>query len=104
MPYCVGVNQTDGRRAAVCGKPIAHSLSPVIHNAGFAAAGLPGLFYDPLQRAEAELPDLVAGLGPEWAGLSLTMPLKEVALRIAATATPVAAAVGAANTLVRRPD
>ncbi len=28
------------RRAAVCGKPIAHSLSPVIHSAGYAAAGL----------------------------------------------------------------
>ena len=27
-------------RAAVCGKPIGHSLSPVIHNAGLAAAGL----------------------------------------------------------------
>ena len=93
-----------GRRAAVCGKPIAHSLSPVIHNAGFAAAGLTGWSYDAIECAEAELPDLVAGLGPEWAGLSLTMPLKEVGLRIAATATPVAAAVGAANTLVRHPD
>ena len=30
----------DGRRAAVLGKPIGHSLSPVIHNAGYAAAGL----------------------------------------------------------------
>jgi shikimate-5-dehydrogenase len=92
------------RRAAVCGKPIGHSLSPVIHNAGFAAAGLPGWRYTAIECAEAELPDLVRGLGPEWAGLSLTMPLKEVALRLGDHVSAPAAAVGAANTLVRRPD
>jgi shikimate dehydrogenase len=92
------------RRAAVCGKPIGHSLSPVIHTAGFAAAGLFDFSYEAIECAEAELPALVAGLGPEWAGLSLTMPLKEAGLALAATASPVAAAVGAANTLVRRPD
>ncbi|RSM61872.1 shikimate dehydrogenase [Actinoplanes sp. ATCC 53533] len=93
-----------GRRAAVCGKPIGHSLSPVIHTAGFAAAGLLTWSYTAIECAEAELPGLVAGLGPEWAGLSLTMPLKEVALTLAAAASPVATAIGAANTLVRRPD
>ncbi|QGN49370.1 shikimate dehydrogenase [Micromonospora sp. WMMC415] len=92
------------RRAAVVGKPIAHSLSPVIHNAGYAAAGLAGWSYTRLECAEAELPALVAGLGPEWAGLSVTMPGKEAALAVAAAASPVATAVGAANTLVRRPD
>jgi shikimate dehydrogenase len=92
------------RRAAVLGKPIAHSLSPVIHNAGYAAAGLAGWSYTAIECAEAELADVVAGLGPEWAGLSLTMPLKEVALAVAGDVSPVAAAVGAANTLVRRPD
>jgi shikimate dehydrogenase len=88
----------------VLGKPVGHSLSPVIHNAGYAAAGLAGWSYSAIECAEAELPDLVAGLGPEWAGLSLTMPLKEVALAVAAEVSPVAAAVGAANTLVRRAD
>jgi shikimate dehydrogenase len=92
------------RRAAVCGKPIAHSLSPVIHTAGFAAAGLSTWRYTSFECAESELPGLVDGLGPEWAGLSLTMPLKETALALAAEASPVAAATGAANTLVRRPD
>ncbi|WP_223256199.1 shikimate dehydrogenase [Micromonospora endophytica] len=92
------------RRAAVVGKPIAHSLSPVIHNAGYAAAGLTGWSYTRIECAAAELPDLVAGLGPEWAGLSVTMPGKEAALAVAAEVSPVAAAVGAANTLVRRPD
>jgi shikimate dehydrogenase len=92
---------TPSRRAAVLGKPIAHSLSPVIHNAGFAAAGLTGWSYVAIECAEAELAALIDGLGPEWAGLSLTMPLKEEALRLSATATPVARATGAANTLVR---
>jgi shikimate dehydrogenase len=87
----------------VLGRPIAHSLSPVIHNAGYAAAGLSGWSYTAIECAEAELADLVAGLGPEWAGLSLTMPLKEAALVVAGEVSPVAAAVGAANTLVRRP-
>ena len=96
--------QTPERRAAVCGKPIAHSLSPVIHNAGYAATGLTGWRYTTFECADAELPDLVAGLGPEWAGLSLTMPLKETALRLAAEASPGATAIGAANTLVHRPD
>ncbi|MEU7907296.1 shikimate dehydrogenase [Actinoplanes sp. NPDC049118] len=91
-------------RAAVCGKPIGHSLSPVIHTAGFAAAGLLSWTYGAFECAEGELGDLVAGLGPEWAGLSVTMPLKEAALRLAAEASPVAVATGAANTLVRRPD
>jgi shikimate dehydrogenase len=90
-------------RAGVLGKPIAHSLSPVIHNAGYAAAGLSGWSYTAIECAEAEFADMVAGLGPEWAGLSLTMPLKEVALVVAGEVSPVAAAVGAANTLVRRP-
>jgi shikimate dehydrogenase len=95
---------SEGRRAAVLGKPIAHTLSPVIHNAGYAAAGLTGWSYTAIECAEAELPDLAARLGPEWAGLSLTMPLKEVALAVAGQVSPVAAAIGAANTLVRRPD
>lgn len=91
------------RRAAVLGKPIAHSLSPVIHNAGYGAAGLTGWAYTAHECAEADLAGFVASLGPEWVGLSLTMPLKEVALEVADEVAPTAAAMGAANTLVRRP-
>jgi shikimate dehydrogenase len=92
------------RKAAVCGKPIAHSLSPFIHTAGFAASGLLDWTYTAIECTESELPDVVAGLGPEWAGLSLTMPLKETALRLASSASPLAIAVGCANTLVHQPD
>jgi shikimate dehydrogenase len=90
------------RRAAVLGKPVDHSRSPVLHNAGYAAAGLVGWQYTKIKCAESELADLVSGLGPQWAGLSLTMPLKAVALTVATAVDPFAAALGAANTLVRR--
>ena len=64
-------DERDGavHRAAVLGKPIAHSLSPVIHNAGFVAAGLPDWRYTAVECAEVELADLVRSLGPEWRGL-----------------------------------
>lgn len=92
------------RRAAVLGSPISHSLSPVLHRAAYAALGLDGWCYDAYECSEAGLAGFVEGLGPEWAGLSLTMPLKRVALDVANEVSPLAAATGAANTLVLRPD
>jgi shikimate dehydrogenase len=88
------------RRAAVLGSPIQHSLSPMLHNAAYAALGLHGWRYDRFECDEDGLPEFVARLGPEWAGLSLTMPLKRVALSVADEVSPLAAAVGAANTLI----
>jgi len=88
------------RRAAVLGRPVGHSLSPVLHRAAYAALGLPGWSYRAVDCGEAELPGLLAGLGPEWVGLSLTMPLKRAALAAAEEVDPLAAAVGAANTLL----
>jgi shikimate dehydrogenase len=93
---------TPTRRAAVLGMPIEHSLSPVLHNAAYAALGLPGWSYGRHAVDEAALPGFVGALGPEWAGLSLTMPLKRVALEVADEVDDDAAAIGAANTLVRR--
>ncbi|MGH3738607.1 MAG: shikimate dehydrogenase, partial [Micromonosporaceae bacterium] len=91
-------------RAGVLGTPIAHSLSPVIHNAGYAAAGLVDWRYTAHECDEAALPGFVAQLDYSWAGMSLTMPLKEVALSVADEVSPLAATLGAANTLVRRGD
>jgi shikimate dehydrogenase len=87
-------------RAAVLGSPVAHSLSPVLHSAAYAALELDGWHYDAHECDEAGLPGFVAALGPEWAGLSLTMPLKRVALDVARDVSALAAATGAANTLV----
>ncbi len=89
-------------KAAVLGRPVAHSLSPVIHNAGYAAAGLTGWSYEAYDVGADELEGFVGRLDADWAGLSLTMPLKEVALRVAAEVSPLARALGAANTLVLR--
>jgi shikimate dehydrogenase len=87
-------------RAAVLGRPVGHSLSPALHTAAYAALGLADWSYTAVDCGEDELPGLLAGLGPEWAGLSLTMPLKRAALAVADAVDPLAAAVGAANTLV----
>ncbi|MCP2258422.1 shikimate dehydrogenase [Streptoalloteichus tenebrarius] len=91
------------RRAAVVGSPIEHSLSPVLHRAAYAALGLDGWTYDRVECDDTRLPALLASLGPEWAGLSVTMPGKRVALAVADETTERADVVGAANTLVRLP-
>jgi shikimate dehydrogenase len=72
----------------------------VLHLAAYRALGLAGWDYEKHECAEPELAGFVAGLDPDWAGLSLTMPLKRVALEVADELSPLAAATGAANTLV----
>jgi shikimate dehydrogenase len=91
-------------RAAVLGSPITHSLSPALHRAGYLAAGLTGWEYDSHEVDADGLAGFVAGLGDEWRGLSLTMPLKEAALDVATSVDAVARRAAAANTLVRRDD
>ena len=66
-----------GHRCAVLGKPIAHSLSPVLHNAAYRTLGLDGWFYDKHEVGEPELEGFLESLDDSWAGLSLTMPLKK---------------------------
>ena len=51
---------------------------------------------------EAELPAFLDRLGPEWRGLSLTMPLKQVVLPLLDTVSDLARDVAAANTVVLR--
>jgi shikimate dehydrogenase len=92
------------RRAAVLGSPVAHSLSPVLHGAAYEALGLTGWTYERRECDDAALPGLVRGLGPEWVGLSVTMPGKRAALAVATTASDRARRLGVANTLVRAGD
>lgn len=91
-----------GRRAAVLGAPVAHSLSPVLHRAAYSAMGLDEWSYEAIECGEAGLAELLDGLGPEWAGLSLTMPLKRVALGLVDTVSDLAVKVGGVNTIVLR--
>lgn len=93
-----------GRKAAVLGSPISHSRSPDLHLAAYRALGLTDWTYERIECTAEQLPALVAGLGPEWVGLSVTMPGKFAALRFAAEHTARAALVGSANTLVRTPS
>lgn len=87
-------------RHGVVGDPVAHSLSPVLHRAGYDALGIAAR-YDAVQVPEGTLASYVAGLGPEWRGLSVTAPLKREALALATTVSERATLAGGANTLVR---
>ncbi|MGW5566113.1 shikimate dehydrogenase [Streptomyces tendae] len=95
---------TDRRRAAVLGSPIAHSLSPALHRAAYAELGLVDWTYDRFDVDEAALPGFFEGLGPEWAGLSLTMPLKRAVIPLLDSVSEMAASVDAVNTVVLTED
>ncbi|MBZ6082385.1 shikimate dehydrogenase [Streptomyces olivaceus] len=90
----------DGRRAAVLGSPIAHSLSPVLHRAAYTELGLTEWTYGRFDVDEAALPGFFRDLGPEWAGLSLTMPLKRAVIPLLDSVSETAASVDAVNTVV----
>ena len=91
-------------KAAVLGKPIAHSLSPALHIAAYQALGLDDWTYQAIECDEAGLAAFVGSRGTDWAGLSLTMPLKRTVLPLLDHVDPLAAATGGANTVVFRPD
>ncbi len=85
------------------GRPVGHSLSPVLHRAAYAALGLDWT-YDALDIGAEDLPVLLAGLGEEWRGFSVTMPCKQAAVDVADVAEPLPRLLHAANTLVRTPE
>lgn len=90
------------RVAAVIGDPISHSLSPVIFNAAFEAAGLDWVFvahHVPAGETARAL-DGVRALG--IAGLSVTMPHKDAAFAAVDEVSPEARVLGAVNCVVNR--
>nr|WP_120492469.1 shikimate dehydrogenase [Corynebacterium lactis] len=89
-------------RAAVLGDPIEHSLSPAIHNAGYAALGLSDWEYTRIRCNAEELPGVVNSADAQFAGFSVTMPGKFAALNFATSTSERARLIGSANTLVRR--
>lgn len=86
-------------KAAVLGSPVSHSLSPVLHNAAYRALGLDHS-YSAIETAESELGSFLKSVDSNWLGVSLTMPLKEVAFDYADTCDELATLTGAINTLV----
>lgn len=92
------------RVAGVAGWPVAHSLSPLLHNAWIAAAGLDAV-YVPFRVAPDRFAAFVTGLrGGGVAGLNVTLPFKGEALALADSAAPRARRAQAANVLVFQPD
>ena len=92
-------------RLGVVGWPVAHSRSPAMHNAAFAARGLRGWRYQLLPVPPDLFAETVAALGPAgFLGVNVTIPHKEAALRIAHAAAPAAREIGAANTLTFTAD
>ena len=86
-------------RCGVLGDPIEHSLSPVLHRAGYAALGL-DWSYGAHRVAAGGLAAFLDGLDGSWRGLSLTMPLKREAMALVDEASDLALLGGAVNTLV----
>jgi len=89
----------DPRRLAVLGSPIGHSLSPALHAAAYTALGLPWQ-YGAADVAEGALGAFLDTLGPDWRGLSLTMPLKHEIIPFLADLDRVASLTGAVNTVL----
>jgi shikimate dehydrogenase len=92
------------RLVGVIGWPCAHTLSPRMHNAAYIALGL-DMVYVPLPVPPDRVGEAVRGLAAlGFAGANVTVPHKSAVLPYLAELTPIAAALGAANTLTVRPD
>lgn len=87
-------------RAAVLGSPISHSLSPALHLAAYKFLGIGGA-YSAVEVKVDELPEFLASRDTSWTGFSLTMPLKEAALSLAADVDDLARQIQSANTLIK---
>jgi shikimate dehydrogenase len=92
------------RVVGVIGSPVRHSLSPAIHNAAFAAAGLDWLMVA-FEVVPGAAPAALAGMRAFGiAGLAVTMPHKDAIAAAVDTLDPAAAALATANTVVMQPD
>jgi shikimate dehydrogenase len=93
-------NSPEPARYAVVGDPVAHSLSPLIHNTWMVEAGLDA-HYERVHLKSESAADDIREMARAYSGLNVTLPHKIAALSAAANSSPEARTVGAANTLVR---
>lgn len=92
------------RLLGVIGDPIAHSLSPLIHNGWYRDLGI-GATYEAMQVAEGALPKALQTLSNKSAiGVNVTLPHKLAAQALATTASETVNRIGAANTLTAKAD
>ena len=92
------------RVTAVIGSPVAHSLSPSMHNAAYGRLGLDWVYvaFHVAEGRAAEALDAMRLLG--LAGMSVTMPHKEAVAAAVDSLDPAAAALRSVNTVVPQPD
>jgi len=92
------------KKAFVIGHPIKHSRSPLIHGTWLAEHGIEGS-YEAIDVAPEDLPAFIERLRQgEFAGGNVTIPHKEAVFALCDSVDPLAKTIGAANTLVRKPD
>lgn len=91
------------RRLAVLGSPIEHSQSPALHRAAYDVLGLDWEYESDDVTGEA-LAGFIDSRGPEWRGLSLTMPLKQSVVPLLGEIDRVAEQTGVANTVLLDDD
>ncbi|MHB1508589.1 MAG: shikimate dehydrogenase [Acidimicrobiales bacterium] len=88
------------RLAGVIGQPVSHSLSPVLHQAGYRAVGVDWA-YLAFDVAPSDFAAAIAGaVALGVVGLSVTMPHKKAAAQLATRRSPIVERLGAANTLM----
>ncbi len=84
----------------ILGRPVAHSLSPVMHNAAFRHLGINAVY---VAFPVTDLAQAVAGFrGLGIGGVSVTIPFKEEIIPLIDELDPRAARIGAVNTVVNR--
>src|SRR5579863_1383325 len=88
-------------RLGVAGSPISHSLTPQLHDAGLAIAGLEGSSTR-LELGVKDVAKLKKAVRKDFDALSITMPLKGIAVEICDELDDVASRTGSVNSLLRR--
>lgn len=88
---------------ALLGYPLSHSLSPAMHNAALEHAGLHDWRYEAMPVEPARLAEAIVIIRSEgYAGANVTVPHKEAVIPLLDGLTPVAEAIGAVNTIVKK--
>jgi len=100
--YHVRRVRADAAVYAILGRPVVHSLSPAMHNAGFAAAGLNAVYVPLETRDLTDLRAFAADVGLR--GASVTIPFKQQVMPLLDDIAPTAAAAGAVNTVAITPS
>lgn len=85
------------RLVALLGNPVSHSLSPVIQNAAFRAAGVPGV-YLALRTESASLGEMMRAIAVGGGAGNVTVPHKQAAVAVLDRATDAVRRTGACNT------